>query len=469
MDETRPADLTQETKFVSGKEQLAFYASAFFRDMSYAVMGMVNYFYTDILGLQKFKLGLLLWAEKLWDGVNDPLVGAYFDKRAYQTEKARVFFKTTALPVALLLIVMFLPIRFSANENVNTWLRMALVLLCYIPFEAMHTLNGTAYMSYYNSITPNIQERGEIISRARLFSSIGSAVAGSGGLISILMSFVPKDDIQAKTWVYLGVAVFVAVCFLLYNRLMYTQVRERIVSPPQEQQNVRGIFRGMLQNKLFLIMMISNALAGLISPGNTGMYFYDYNVGNTIWQTVIGLAGFPALLLASAVTPMLIKRFEKRNLILACGVLTILTNLIYLAVGYQSKLFMALITFLTNIPGAIKSMLYWSMIADSVDYLEWRTGKRNDGAIYAVEGLMGKIVGAFGSTSTAIIISVIHFTPNQPSQPPETLRGLFVLPLVITILSTAISTLPYFFYDLKRKDHARIIEELKMRSETAAE
>ena len=458
-------DLTQETEFVPKKERFAFYLSAFFRDMSYSIMGMSNYFYTDILGLTGVRLAALEWVKRVWDGLNDPLVGAYFDKHPYTSEKARPFFKRTAVPVAALILLMFLPIRFSANEGANLWLRVGFLLLCYVPFELLHTLSGTSFMSYYNSITPNINERGGIISRSRLFSSCGTAVVG--GFIPILLGFVDKDDVRSKTYVYLATAVIVAAAFLLFNYLMYTRVKERTVSPPEQTQTVWNIVRSMFENKIFLVMILSVAIGGLISAGNTGMWFYDYNLGSTIWLPIIGIAGFPALILASWLSPKLSARFEKRDLVIALGVLQILLNLLHWQVGYQSKIFLAAIAFLKEIPGSLRGMLYWSMIADSVDYGEWKTGKRNDGMIYAAEGLMGKLIGAFGSTSTAIIIHYIKFVPNAPTQSPQTLEGLFAVPLVIGMISTAASLIPYFFYSLSRKKHAAMIEEIKERKEAA--
>ena len=485
MDETatlQHEDQTQQTKYVGLKEQMAFNFSAFFRDMSYAIMGQVNYFFVDVLGLQKFQLGALMLTEKLWDGINDPIMGAYFDRRAYTNEKARRFFKTTALPIAVLIVLMFFPIHFSANANVNGWLCMAFMLLCYIPFEAMHTLNGTAYMSYYNSITPNIQERSGVISRARLFSTMGSAVIGGG--IPLLFGQFDPDNVQAKKMIFLFTAVGIAAVFILYNALMYTQVKERIVSPPQPPQHILSIFKGLLQNKLFFILVASNTIAGLINRGNTDMYFYTYNVGNASWQTVIGLFGLPSLLLATWLLPKLCQRFEKRDIVIACNAARLLIKLLYLLVGSQSaalnllslntslqaKVFMAAISLLFAVPDTMKGIIYWSMIADSVDYLEWKTGKRNDGTIYAMEGLLGKIVGAVGAMSTSIIIEFIHFERNAPlgSQNPVAMRGLFIVPITIELISIALSTLPYIFYDLTRRSHAKIIGELKERSQAAA-
>ncbi|MDR3313428.1 MAG: MFS transporter, partial [Oscillospiraceae bacterium] len=171
---------TQATKFVPMKERISFYLSGFLRDMSYATWGNLTRFYIDILGF----VGKWNWmnaalpvVEKIYDGVNDPLIGAYFDSRKYGAEKARPFFRTTALPVALGLLCAFLPITFSrSNETANMFLRAAFALLAYMVYEGFQTLNATAHMSLYTSITPNIDERRGIVSRVRLFASGGSGL-----------------------------------------------------------------------------------------------------------------------------------------------------------------------------------------------------------------------------------------------------------------------------------------------------
>jgi Na+/melibiose symporter-like transporter len=103
------------------------------------------------------------------------------------------------------------------------------------------------------------------------------------------------------------------------------------------------------------------------------------------------------------------------------------------------------------------------MLADSVDYVEWKTGKRNDGMIYAVEGLTGKLVGAFGQMSTALIIQHIDFVPNAPTQKPATLQGLFRLPVQIGMISTLCASIPYLFYDFRRKDQEIAVAEIQQR------
>jgi len=105
------------------------------------------------------------------------------------------------------------------------------------------------------------------------------------------------------------------------------------------------------------------------------------------------------------------------------------------------------------------------MISDSVDYLEWRTGERNDGMVLAIEGFLGKVTGSLGMLSTVIIVSIIKYVPNAATQSEYTLKGLFYLPNLIAIVGIAFSTLPYFFYHFSRADHQRILKDLKLRKE----
>lgn len=115
---------------------------------------------------------------------------------------------------------------------------------------------------------------------------------------------------------------------------------------------------------------------------------------------------------------------------------------------------------ITNLPFSIKGTLYWNMVADSVDYAEWKTGFRNDGLVYSIEGCASKIVGAAGAMFTGVVISVIRFVPNALEQSIGTMQGLFYIPVAVTVIATLLSTIPYFFYDLDREKYTRILSDL---------
>ncbi len=447
-----------EKNYTVKRERLAFYAASFFRDMSYAVLGYLSYFYIDILGLSGIALSAIMVTGRFWDGINDPILGVYFDRHASLDAKAMPFFKKTALPVAILLIVMFSAPTFSSNPATNTLFRTALALASYVIFETFHTLNGTSFMTLYNSISPNPQERSKIISVARMSSNLGTAIVY--GLVPVLLSFFQNDNIKAKTIIYFSVAVFVSICFLLYNFLIVRFVKERVFSSAGNNQHIKDMFKGFFKNRLLLLLMVSNSIAGLINAGNTGLWFYTYNLGNPALQTYLGIAGLPTLLLGTYLAPKLTKKYEKNQIVIACAVFQVGISVLYMLAGYSSLVVVAVYTSLSILPMTIRGVLYWSMVSDTVDYLEWKTGERNDGMIYAIEGFLGKCIGSIGAVSTAIIVSVIKFVPNAPSQSTETLKGLFYLPLAISIASTILGVIPYFLYDYSREKQEKVVESL---------
>jgi len=455
--------------YVDKRERFAFYLAAMFRDMSYALAGgFLLLFYIDIMGFAGTTALLVIpIITRIWDGVNDPLLGAYYDRRIYKKEKARPIFKHTALIAAVMLVLMFFAPRFSSNQKVDYIIKCVYAVMTYVIFEGLHTLNGTAFMSLYNSISPNPDERTKVISISRIFSTAGTSIVGGG--IPVLLGLFRSDDVQAKTYIYLGAACVVSVCFIFYNFLMHHFVKERVITPAPTKQQLGPMFKKFVKNKLLMLMIASNIIIGLINLGPISLYFYTYNMGNPAIQTVVGFFTIPTFLLGSLAVPRLVKRFNKRDIVLVCMFLSVLLNGALMFAGYRPP-YWALLTvlLLNNIPISIKGVLYWNMVADSVDYAEWKTGFRNDGLVYSIEGCASKIIGAVGAMSTGLIIAAISFIPNALVQSEKTMKYLFYIPQAVGVVVTLFALIPYFFYDLDRKKHEQVLADLRARKEAAA-
>lgn len=451
-------------KSVPRSERLAFYLAAFFRDMSYAIVGgFLLLFYIDIMGFAgTAALIFIPIITRIWDGINDPLLGAYFDRRKYTTEKARPIFKSTVLVSAILLVFMFFAPTFSQNKNIDYIIKCIYAILTYGIFEAFHTLNGTAFMTLYNSISANPDERTKIISISRLFSTAGSGVIYGG--IPVVFGLFRNDDIVAKTYIYLGAACFVAFTFVIYNFLMYRFVKERVITPSPEKQKLIPMFKKLAKNKLFILMLISTTLANLIHLGAISFYFFTYNMGNPALQTVVGVLTLPTFVLGSLMVPTLVKKFNKRDIMIACSLAIVVVNSLYMLAGFRPAIWVVMtVLLISNLPASVKGVLFWNMIADTVDYGEWKTGLRNDGLIYAIEGCALKIIGAVGAMFTGVVIAVINFVPNALTQTEATMKGLFYIPQLVIVVTNLLSIIPFFFYDLNRKKHAMILAELDER------
>jgi len=458
--------IKSETKdhVVLRKERIAFYFASFFRDMSYVIVGgFLLLFYIDIMGFAgTAALIFIPVISRIWDGVNDPLLGVYYDRRKYTKEKARPIFKSTVLIGSITLIMLFFAPTFSQNTNVDYIIKIVWATISYFIFEGFQTLNGTAFMTLYNNISPNSHERTHIISRARLFSTLGSSLIA--GIIPILLSLFRNDDIVAKTYIYLGVAVFVSFSFMLYNFLMYRYVKERIVTPSKEVQKIVPMLKKFFKNKPLLLIIASTTISGLINLGVFGLYFYTYNMGNPALATIVGVIAMPSFFLGSLIVPNLVKFYDKRDILIGSILLMVISNLFYLLGGYKPQIWLIItVGLIGGVAVGIKNVLYWSMISDTVDYGEWKTHVRNDGIVYAIEGAVMKIVGSFGFIFVAIAITAINFVPNALTQTESTMKGLFYIPIIVAIIVSLLSLIPLKFYNLNRKNHAAIVAELQER------
>ncbi len=451
---------------VNRKERIAFYCASLFRDMSYAICGgFLMLFYIDIMGFAgTAALIFIPIITRIWDGVNDPLLGAYFDQRKYTTEKARPIFKKTVLITSILLIFMFYAPTFSQDKNIDYIIKCVYAILTYGFFEAFHTLNGTAFMTLYNSISANPDERTKIISVARLFSMVGSAVVYGG--IPVVLGFFRNDDIVAKTYIYLCAACIVSLCFMIYNFLMYRYVKERVITPSTKKQKLIPMLKGFSKNRLLILMIISSTLANFINISTIQLYFFTYNMGNPAFQTIFYILTAPTFIIGALITPYLVKKFNKRDLIIASSLGIVIFNSLFMLAGYKPAVWVVLFVLIfINFFTSIKGVLYWSMIADTVDYGEWKTKVRNDGLVYAIEGCSMKIIGSVGAMFTGILIAAINFVPNSLTQSESTMKGLFYIPQIVVITVTLLSIIPLIFYNLDRKKHSMILAELRARKE----
>ncbi len=284
--------------------------------------------------------------DRIWDGLNDPLVGAYFDRRKYTNEKARPIFKSTVLICAITLIMMFFAPTFSQNNTIDYVLKCIYAIITYGVFEGFQTLNGTAFMTLYNSISANPEERTHIISRARMFSTIGTYLIYGG--IPVALSMFRNDDVVAKTYIYLGAAIFISVCFVIYNFLMYRYVKERVITPSQEKQRILPMLKKFTKNKLLIFMIISTSLANFINFGSITLYFFTYNMGNPALAVLIVGITMPTFFIGSLVTPALVKRFNKRDLFIASSLAIVVVNLLFLLGGYKPAIWVLLLAYFTD-------------------------------------------------------------------------------------------------------------------------
>jgi len=187
-------------------------------------------------------------------------------------------------------------------------------------------------------------------------------------------------------------------------------------------------------------------------------------MNNENLMTIFGLMG-TASALGFFFIPTLTKKFQKRHILSGIVVLDIIVRMIFYFVGYNNTVILMTMLALTQILHASAGPIMSSMIAETIEYSEVKTGKRCEAITFSGQTFVGKLSTAIAGTVTGIILVMIGYVPEAAQQSPETLNGLFfvisALPIVGGIIRLIILSTYKYNEEAYKKDLA-ILERRRL-------
>ena len=176
-------------KYVKGKEYRAYAIGALGQGMIYAIMSSyISDFYLSVLKLAPMFVLLLMLLARVWDAVNDPIMGYFVDRSHFKNGKMRPYLLFTPIPIAILTVLLFYA------PNLSGWQLMVYAAVTYVAWGMIYTASDVPFWSLPNVMTPNPDERGSIISNAKTLNGIGSAIPMA---IFMLLGFIlPKLNLS---------------------------------------------------------------------------------------------------------------------------------------------------------------------------------------------------------------------------------------------------------------------------------
>ena len=404
--------------YISKKERNSFMAGLAGQNIVYCMVGasFFTYFMTDIAMFPPAVVTVLLLLMKIWDGVNDPIIGAIVDRRRFKSgEKLRPLLRYTPVPVGVFTILLF--IVFSTAESL-LWLRVSYFVIMYLCWDITYTLQDVAIWGMTSVVSPNSDERDKFVQWARTIGSIFYGVFSA--LIPMVMESVALasgNSLALMTFVFavifgLGGALISAKCYK-------AQERVRIVQPEQQQTSLTECFKLLFQNKMLLLLTLASIFGSLAFGNNLITYFFKYMLPDGQFGGFIGALGITTIYSALTYAPSFIGMIFAtklrdicggyRNLIIVVQVCTIIGRVAAFLIGFEGKnmLIGIAVMAILNIPSGAVSIAQTSLFCDSVDYMEWKTGKRTEGVTFAMQTFFTKvssgITGGLATMSLGLI------------------------------------------------------------------
>ncbi len=399
--------------YIGKKEKVNFMAGLAGQNVVYCFIGasFFQYFLTDIAQFPAAVVGVLLILMKVWDGINDPIIGSIVDRHRFKNgEKLRPLLKYTPVPVGVFTVLIF--VVFSTAENL-LWLRVGYFVIMYLCWDITYTMQDVAIWGMTAVVTPNSDERDKFVQLARTVGSIFFGVAGA--VIPMVMEIVAKQSGNSLALMtVLFAAIFGLGGALLSAKCYSAQERVRLVEPENQQTSIFECFKLLFQNKMLMLVTLSNLFGALAFGNNLITYFFKYklpeiSIGGFVLGPLTLTTVFGALTTAPAFLGMLMadKLKEKfkgyRNLLIFIQVCTLVGRVVAWIIGFEGKniIWTILILAICSFPGGAASIAQTSLFCDSVDYMEWKTGKRTEGVTFAMQTFFTKIssgiTGALGT------------------------------------------------------------------------
>lgn len=508
-------------KFVESKEFRMFCLAGLGQGMIYSVMSSyISDFYTNVMKLPLIFVLLLMLLARVWDAINDPLMGMIIDRHTTRWGKMKPYIVFMSVPIALLTFLMF---YYPDLDKTGLMIYAGVV---YVLWGMIYTAADVPFWSLPNVMTPNPNERGNLISVARTFNGIGSAVPMAlylvAGLVlpglcakmqasdnDLVQTFFNKftvvvgNTINYDKMKYILIAVFAAVIGVILYVSSYPHVKERVVIP--DKKSVKGepsqISRIFKCKPLMLVIVMGILSSGryMLQAASVHVARYAVYIGGDL-STMTGLERSEAisksigtvstiLSVCSAVgmfgamlfMPALIKKFNYKQIVVTTCTLGFVASLLTSLVGYfvvAGKLsFFICIPFLviSAVPLGVLNVVSYAMIADSLDYMEWETGYRETGLGSACQGFVNKLGNALATAGIIVMYLAIGLNPEQmlakeaavaATDLSMTMRyAMFSLISIVPGISLLLSTIPMKSYDLVGQKMEKITLELAEKRE----
>lgn len=476
-------------KHIPTKEWLIYAAGALGQGMIYAIMSSyISDFYLSVLKLTPLFVLLLMLFARIWDAVNDPIMGYIVDRRNPKNGKMKPYIIYTPVPIAILTVLLFYSPNLSGTQL------MIYAAVTYVMWGMIYTASDVPFWSLPNVMTPNPNERGNIISKARTANGIGSAVPMA--IFMILGFILPKFNLagtELEKTKYMTIAL---ICAVLGNALfimVYFNAKERvnIPIPPKRKKSEPGSLKLILSCKPLILTALMGILSSaryMYQAGAVHVARYSFYIGKdltglspaeqeaalqsniSLVSTVFSVATAAGMFGAMLIMPLLFKKFNYKQIVIATSLIGFAASLIMWFIGYEHFWLCVPFLVLSCIPCGAINICAFAMVGDCLDYMEWSTGKRLTGMGSAIQSFVTKLGNAISTSFIVLMYMIVNLdvasisakVTANPLEMSEGIRtGMFSLVSLIPGISLLICIIPLLFYDLVGEKKEKITKELE--------
>ena len=441
------------------------------------VSGWFFIFCTSVLNMDTVILGVIFGAARIWDAVNDPMVGAIIDRHRFKSgEKLRPYLLVISPLIGVFTALLFFDFGLSQMGKI------IYIVIIYMAWDVLYSFEDIAIWGMTSMMTTDGRQRNRIVQTARIAGSVGGWLPGLIPLILTYYTYVP--GLKLKT-VYMILGLVFGFGGMALSAFAH-RAHERVPNTGKEE-SLLVLLKDLMKNKIVLLIVIANIISAF-SLTVPSYYFFFYIDGVTLpafLQPLLGeklelgtlsfiyylVAGIPGMFAMFFANKFAEKFGGMLNVLFIAAFSNIICRVLGFLVGYQGYLIFVnmLIMSVAGIPAGMQGIASTALWGESIDMVEWKTGRRTEGSSFALQNFMGKATSGISVVMSGVLLKILQYEPSEGARIEASVAGerygklIWPLFMLGPIIGSVLYLIPLFFLKYSPKDAAIIAHDLAQR------
>ena len=459
------------------RDKLSYAAGDLGCNMSFALKNTIMFvFWTQFMRLGETLYATLLLIVQIWDAINDPLLGSLFDadKRKYKNGKFKTYIFVGAMGLVFSGLFFFLPL-----PNAPKVMRCVMFVLGYVLWDAFYTVANVPYGSMMSVITTDGSERSQLST----WRSIGSMIGNILPMVLLPMlcydaSNNLKGEVVFVAALVMGVIGLISFIAMLKTTTIRVEENSVTISEKTEKFNILQAMKNFIKNPaavgatlaamgMFIGMQGSSAATTVLFQSYFGANEALKDVAMKVSGIVMLIGYLPMFFFMPFIKRIVDKWGKKESCAVGAAVSTFGALLLFLPLGNG----------MAGLVGYVVAQAFfgfglgfytcvsWALMADAIDYNEWKNGTKEEGTVYSLHSFFRKLAQGLGPSVVVVIMGWLGYVgemgADQTFEVAQTMKwlvaSLYTFSAVVMFVAIA------FIYNLDKKTVAKMTEELSAR------
>ncbi len=413
-------------------------------------------YYTDSMQIAPTLVATLFLVTRIWDAVNDPLVGMLSDHTHSKRGRYRPWILFGAFPLTVLTALAFYNPTNLGNTGrlIYAYITYSLVVLAY-------TAVNIPYTALSATMTQDSRERGSLAGWRLTFSIVGAMLVAQAG--TYLVPYLDTTFLPGQGYFCVAILLGVLGCICYFTT--YAKTRERIeIKQETIKQPFKIQLRAVLRNKPLLLTTLVHFLVGMTVYGKMAVmaYYFKYNVGNYGLLAVFTIVMQLSMAAGSMFSPWLSAKLKSKGKALSIsfvgyGIFSLLNAAV---TPLTSPAMFWILVALANFCHGSGYAISYAVIPDTVEYGALKSGVRSEGLISAFTSFFNKVGMAIGTSLTAFVLGALSYNPNG-IQSSSTLTAINIIMFVVSGVSAIAIGILFLAYKLDYSSFEQVLKKLE--------